>query len=600
MSPLLLPIVVPLVFAALLRLLPSSLRRIAGIVTMAGALASAVAAILASTAGSADWVLAGRSLLRLDTLGRMALVTGMVMALPVLWTALAEPVGTRQRLWAMMAALSAASLCLMADHLILLVVGWGCLGWLLYLLIPQHDAPSAEAAKKTLALIGGTDALLLLGVGYWIVQAGTPALQTLDIRLDGPWPWIALVAVLSAVLAKTGAMPFHTWLPDMAQQSPASVNALIPATLDKLVGVYFLARIVQAASPMPHTLRVLLMALGVLSLLGGVMMALVQHDMRRLLAYHAVSQVGYMILGLGAGTALGLAGAFFHLINNVLYKSGLFLSAGAVRRAVGHTDLDRLGGLSAKLPMTFGAFMVMALAISGVPPLNGFVSKWLIAQGLIQGLRQGEVLAPLALVAALVGSGLTLASFLKVAYAVFLGPTDPTLAKADIAACGRSTWVPLALISAACVALGLGGMAWITPRLLPDGGLAETLWGNWSPATAGLLLGLGLAVGFLILAWMKALRPRPVPRFGGGEALHAEERVLGTAFYGEVEALPGIRGLYTAAQRKRFDLYERGRVWLSRVAAPLRTWHSGLLNRYASWLIVGWAVLVALLVGVIR
>ena len=151
------------------------------------------------------------------------------------------------------------------------------------------------------------------------------------------------------------------------------------------------------------------------------MMALVQHDLKRLLGYHAVSQVGYMVLGIGTGSPVGIAGGLFHMLNHAIYKSCLFFGGGAVEKSAGTTDLENLGGLARSMPVTFGTFLVASLAISGVPPLNGFASKWMIYQGIIESARGGGHLWVLWLVAAMFGSALTLASFMKVVHAVFLG-----------------------------------------------------------------------------------------------------------------------------------------------------------------------------------
>ena len=112
-------------------------------------------------------------------------------------------------------------------------------------------------------------------------------------------------------------------------------------------------------------------------------MALVQHNYKKLLGYHAVSQVGYMIIGFGLGSVIGIAAGLFHMINNALYKSGLFLSAGAIEHRTGKEDIDDLGGLSKAMPVTFFAALIFAMSISGVPPFNGFASKWMIYQGII-------------------------------------------------------------------------------------------------------------------------------------------------------------------------------------------------------------------------
>ena len=126
-------------------------------------------------------------------------------------------------------------------------------------------------------------------------------------------------------------------------------------------------------------MSIFLMAIGSFTIVAAVMMALIQHDLKRLLGYHAVSQAGYMVLGIGTGSIIGIAGGLFHMLNNAIYKHGLFLSGGAVEKKVGTTDLGRLGGLSRFMPISFVTCLIASLAISGVPPFNGFFSKWMIS-----------------------------------------------------------------------------------------------------------------------------------------------------------------------------------------------------------------------------
>jgi NADH-quinone oxidoreductase subunit L len=142
------------------------------------------------------------------------------------------------------------------------------------------------------------------------------------------------------------------------------------------------------------------------------MMALIQKDYKRLLSYHAISQVGYMILGIGTAVPVGIVGGLFHMINNALYKSCLFLTGGSVEKQTGTTDLEKLGGIGSKMPITFACFIITALSISGVPPFNGFFSKELVYDG---ALERGFIFY----LAAVVGSFFTAASFLKLGHAAF-------------------------------------------------------------------------------------------------------------------------------------------------------------------------------------
>ena len=191
---------------------------------------------------------------------------------------------------------------------------------------------------------------------------------------------------------KAGVMPLHSWLPRAHPIAPAPVSALMSGVMIK-VAIYGLVRVlVDWLGVLPLWFGVLVLALGALSAVGGVVYALFQHDLKRLLAFHSIENVGIIVLGLGAclllrargadaWAALALAAALLHTLNHAVFKSLLFLGAGAFERAVGSLELDRLGGLLRRMPWTGGAFLVGSLAIAGVPPLNGFASEWLTLAG---------------------------------------------------------------------------------------------------------------------------------------------------------------------------------------------------------------------------
>jgi NADH-quinone oxidoreductase subunit L len=249
-------------------------------------------------------------------------------------------------------------------------------------------------------------------------------------------------------IAKAGSMPFHSWIPDAAVDAPLPFMALAPASLDKLFGIYFLTRIsldmfrMQPQSWASYTL----MTIGAITIILAVMMALVQKDYKKLLSYHAISQVGYMVLGIGTAIPAGIVGGIFHMINNALYKSGLFLTAGSVERQAGTTDLEKLGGLGWKMPVTFACFIITALSISGVPPFNGFASKELIYDGAIE---RGSIFY----LAAVIGTFLTAASFLKLGHAVYLGRAKG--GNASVKEAPVRMLLPAIIIAAVCILFGL-------------------------------------------------------------------------------------------------------------------------------------------------
>jgi formate hydrogenlyase subunit 3/multisubunit Na+/H+ antiporter MnhD subunit len=259
----------------------------------------------------------------------------------------------------------------LSDNLLLFLTFWGVLGITLYKLIQSNNEESSATAKKTLILIGASDSIMIIGIAIIWKITGSLSMGEISIPTTNVLSVVSFLALLTGSFTKAGAFPFHTWVPDYAKSASASSSAYLPASLDKLLGIYFLARITTNIFVLNEWLTLLLLSIGVISIIAAVMMALIQHNYKRLLGFHAVSQVGYMILGFGLGSVIGVAAGLFHMINNAMYKSGLFLSSGCVEYRTGKEDIDDLGGLSKAMPVTFFATMIFAMAISGVPPLNG-------------------------------------------------------------------------------------------------------------------------------------------------------------------------------------------------------------------------------------
>jgi len=330
------------------------------------------------------------------------------------------------------------------------------------------------------------------------------------------------------------------------------------------------------------------------------MMALVQHNMKRLLGYHAVSQVGYMVLGIGTGNPIGIAGGIFHMLNNSIYKQDLFLISGNIEKNTGTTDLDKLGGLAKTMPLTYISALVASLSISGVPPFNGFVSKWMIYQGLIDQLPVNSVEVTVqkfviifCLAAAMFGSGLTLASFMKLIHAAFLGqPADRKTAK-PVSEVSWQMWFPCLILAIICVIFGV--LAYEIPLkyfILPAV-KGVTFIGTWYAGLSTLLVIIGLVLGLLIFK-LKKLRPtmRQDTAFTGAGAFDLkQDRVTGTEFYNTVKELGILRGIYKKAEAGLFDIYEQAKIIVFGIGKPLQHLHNGILPTYLVWMLLGMIVL---------
>lgn len=273
------------------------------------------------------------------------------------------------------------------------------------------EAEELEASFKYLVMGALASAFILLGIGIIYGMTGTlnmadAARLLANVGTAGKM-FVSAFFIMGFGL-KAALVPFHAWLPDAHPSAPAPISAMLSGVLIKALGVYAIVRIFYNVIGVTPQLSYILMVLGAASMLVGVLLAIGQWDFKRLLAYHSISQIGYVILGLGLGTPLGIMGGLFHLFNHALFKSLLFLNAGAVEYTVGTRQLEEMGGLSKKMPVTSATSLAASMSIAGIPPFNGFWSKLFIILACIQAGRLWFALA------AIIGSLLTLASFLKV------------------------------------------------------------------------------------------------------------------------------------------------------------------------------------------
>ncbi len=489
-----------------------------------------------------------------------------------------------------------------SNNLILFVAFWGFSGLLLYLLIDFGDKErTTYTAKKAFVIIGGTDALMLLGLAFIWQLSGSLQMDKISIALNSKTAIWAYLCLAAGAFAKAGAMPLHTWIPDTAEDAPTPVTAFLPASLDKLLGIYFLARISLDMFQMNSAMNTFLMAVGSFTIIAAVMMALIQHDLKRLLGYHAVSQVGYMVLGIGTGNPVGIAGGLFHMLNHAIYKSCLFLGGGAVEKETGTTDLEKLGGLGKNMPITFVTFLIAAFAISGVPPFNGFVSKWMVYQGVIESGKTGSGLWVVWLVAAIFGSALTLASFMKAIHAVFMG--QPSSEQRSSANNRRETdptmWIPTVTLATLCVVFGV--FAYQIPLkffIFPSISQVVAFSGMWSASLATGLILAGIVVGVVIYLLGTATKTRTTDIFVGGEMLkdQPDMRVSGTEFYDTIRELGILRAIYNKAEAGLFDIYVQAKNIVFGIGKFFQYLHNGILSTYLVWTLLGmiglfWAIL---------
>lgn len=444
---------------------------------------------------------------------------------------------------------------------------------------------------------------------------------------------LIIVAAIIGFGTKAGLMPLHSWLPRAHPAAPSHVSALMSGVMIK-VALYGLIRVLfEWAAPAPLWAGLAVLGLGLLSALGGVLYALTQQELKRLLAFSSIENVGIVMLGLGASilfasggdetwAAIAFAAALLHILNHAAFKALLFLAAGAFERAVGSLELDRIGGLLRRMPWTGGAFLVGSMAIAGVPPLNGFASEWLTLQALIHvafgpslGLGLAGALAAAGLVAT---AALAVFCFVKVVGLVLLGaPRRVEVEKAVEAPLAMSA-APV-FLAACCVALGavpgllVPSLMELAPRprsLAAQPGLS--IPGASSLPSPWLLLGL---LGLTGVLWRLrgSRRIAPTPAWACGQRIEPSLSWSSTGFTKplrlvlesvlrprrEIEAVHAGGRLQSIRYRGEiphlFDTLLYGPVQRGALAGALvaRRLQSGSVRAYAAYLL---ALLLTLLV----
>ncbi|MGA2775250.1 MAG: proton-conducting transporter membrane subunit [Candidatus Omnitrophota bacterium] len=479
---------------------------------------------------------------------------------------------------------------LLSDNLILLLFFWEGLLLTLFGMIAITKPESFKTATKAFIIVGITDLCLMSGIALAWFLSGTLTISKIHLS-SGSLASLAFIFLIIGAISKAGSMPFHSWIPDAADDASLPFMAFLPAAVEKLLGIYFLTRITldMFALKPGSWLSPLLMIIGSLTIILAVMMALVQKEYKRLLSYHAISQVGYMILGIGTCVPVGIIGGLFHMVNNALYKSCLFLTGGSVEKQTGTTDLENLGGLRLKMPVTCACFIITALAISGVPPFNGFFSKELVYEG---ALERGKIFY----LAAILGSFFTAASFLKLGHAAFFGKIREEHKKTKEAP--LAILIPMIVIALTCIIFGLFNYIPIRGFIQPV--LGERLEGhNFSGFPANIMLTIAT-----VLVLLAALIHHLLAVKIKGSALKAADHI---------RYAPMLGAIYDAAKKRFFDPYEiwlkistviakfsfridRGIDWVyesfsvglaSIASMKIRKLHDGSYARYISWAFLG-------------
>lgn len=444
---------------------------------------------------------------------------------------------------------------IVARNSILLLVGWEIMALSAYFLVITEDQDAEVRATGWLYLVATHFATLCLFPLFALIRDinGSYALAPFGDAPVGTASAIMLLAVAGFGL-KAGIMPLHIWLPSAHAMAPSHVSAILSGVVIKM-GIYGIVRVASFFPHPPLWWGGMLLALGVISGVLGVAFAIGQHDIKRLLAYHSIENIGIIVMGIGLAllgrslaradwVILGMSGALLHVWNHGLFKALLFLSAGSVIHAAHTRDIDHMGGLARAMPWTSLSFLIGAVAICGLPPLNGFVSELFIYLGLLhtflardsQTTLAGAALAAPAL--ALIGT-LALACFVKVYTAVFLGVgRSPHVSHAHESP--TTMCLPMFVLAGFCIFIGLfpGLVAPILERAVQD----------WAPemAISGQMLST-----LAPLTWITIMGAALLALLAGGAAVlayclrHSDVQAAGTWDCGY--AAPSPRMQYTAS-----------------------------------------------------
>ncbi len=409
------------------------------------------------------------------------------------WPAPSNPRTVRKLTFFFGLLVSAMLFVIMARSTGLFLLAWEIMALAAYFVLTTDDHTPEVRDAGTLYMIcthTGTLALFAMFALLKSISGSFTFPVTGSLTATAPLATVIFLIALFGFGFKAGLMPLHIWLPSAHANAPSHVSAIMSGIILK-IGIYGLVRTLSFFTGIPLWWGMVIIVLGMVSGIVGVLFALGQHDLKRLLAYHSIENIGIITMGIGTaviGAAtgsptlmlLGMAGALLHVLNHATFKALLFLGAGSVIHAMATREIDRMGGLLRPMPWTAVSFIIGAVAICGLPPLNGFVSEFLIYLGLFNGTIGGSgagvigtALATPAL--ALIG-GLAVACFVKVVGIVFLGA--PRFQLQPPHESGWSMRIPMVILSLVCLAIG------IFPAAV--GPLLESAVAVWLPRPAEL------------------------------------------------------------------------------------------------------------------
>lgn len=502
----------------------------------------------------------------------------------------------------------------LANNLLLLFYFWETVGVCSYLLIGfNYSKESSRASLKALLITSFAGAFLLVGILFVYFFSGTLELSEISAHLREPMVLALVIPLfLIAAMAKSAQFPLHVWLPD-ATVAPSGVTAYLHAAAMVKAGVYLVVRSYATFSTyLPSfSFDFVVATIGVVTLTVGCMAAFVQVDIKRVLAFSTIGQIGYIFLGIGLGTTLGVAGGLFHFLNHAFFKGLLFLCAGCLIYATGTKKLNEMGGLLERMPITASCMIIGALSLGAIPPFNGFASKLMIywatfEKGIIVGGVHGGVYV-IYCIMAMFGSAITLATLMKVINSAFFGQLPSKLKTTkEVPA---TMYIPLLILSAICLIFGIAPQLalnyFVNPAVqIVVGGVVETttlgivtMIGFYEATTIAAIVFIPLIVGILIYRKVST-RDLKYDVFVGGEAEKPYidmEKVKADAESFNFATVQMFNRYYRFMWRGGLDrIYQKLAAKFLLITSYVRRTHVGVVNIYSAWIILGAIALIVL------
>jgi hydrogenase-4 component B len=403
------------------------------------------------------------------------------------WTQTEHPENGRKLRFFYGTLTAGMALLVIARNSILFLFGWEIMALSAFFLVTTGDHEKEARDAGWIYLVAAHVATLCLFGVFALLRAAGGSFALTPLAEDRLTPWLSTAIFVLALVGfglKAGIMPFHVWLPSAHATAPSHISAIMSGVLIKM-GIYGLVRVASLLPTPPLAWGIVVLGMGVVSGVLGVAFAIGQHDLKRLLAYHSIENIGIIVIGLGLALIgrsmgrvdwiiLGLGGSLLHVWNHALFKALLFLGSGSVMHAAHTREIDHLGGLAKAMPWTSLCFLVGAVAICGLPPLNGFVSEFLIYLGLFGTLGNEEgnsfIGASFAIPALALIGAMAVACFVKAYGAVFLGTARSDHAQ-NVLEAPLSMLGPMSVLVACCFLIGLAPLL-IAPLL----GQAISAW----------------------------------------------------------------------------------------------------------------------------